>query len=111
MGTTLAYYTQWEALVTLGKSAVVQIDAAPLRQYYKTHYGISLGKDADDEKVSASVRNKRKAARNIIDPAVAKQFATGRLYARISSRPGQCGRADGYILEGDELDFVLRKIK
>lgn len=99
---------------TLVKSAVVQIDAAPLRQYYKTHYGIALGKDDETEKVSSKVRNKRnkrKATRSVIDPAVAKQFATGRLYARISSRPGQCGRADGYILEGDELEFVLRKLK
>ena len=29
----------------------------------------------------------------------------------ISSRPGQCGRADGYVLEGKELEFYLRKIK
>ena len=35
----------------------------------------------------------------------------GRLYACISSRPGQCGRADGYILEGKELDFYLRKLR
>jgi len=26
------------------------------------------------------------------------------------SRPGQCGRADGYILEGEELSFYLRKM-
>ena len=31
--------------------------------------------------------------------------------AAISSRPGQCGRADGYILEGKELEFYLKKIK
>jgi len=35
----------------------------------------------------------------------------GRVLAAISSRPGQCGRADGYILEGKELEFYLRKIK
>ena len=29
---------------------------------------------------------------------------SGRLYAVISSRPGQSGRADGYILEGKELE-------
>nr|XP_012631791.1 40S ribosomal protein S8 [Microcebus murinus] len=29
----------------------------------------------------------------------------------IASRPGQCGRADGYVLEGKELEFYLRKIK
>lgn len=31
--------------------------------------------------------------------------------AAVSSRPGQCGRADGYILEGKELEFYLKKIK
>lgn len=31
--------------------------------------------------------------------------------ASISSRPGQSGRADGYILEGKELEFYMRKIK
>merc|ERR1712242_475185 len=39
------------------------------------------------------------------------QFLQGKVLARISSRPGQCGRADGYILEGDELDFYLKKLK
>lgn len=40
-----------------------------------------------------------------LDPHVEDQFSTGRLYAILSSRPGQAGRADGYILEGRELDF------
>ena len=31
--------------------------------------------------------------------------------AAIASRPGQVGRADGYILEGRELEFYLRKIR
>lgn len=39
-----------------------------------------------------------------IDPLLDTQFAAGRLYASISSRPGQSGRADGYILEGKELE-------
>ena len=39
------------------------------------------------------------------------QFTAGRVMAAISSRPGQCGRADGYVLEGKELEFYLRKIK
>lgn len=33
------------------------------------------------------------------------------LTACLASRPGQVGRADGYILEGKELEFYLRKIK
>ena len=53
---------------------------------------------------------KRQAAR-VIDPHVAEQFAAGRLLACISSRPGQSGRADGYILEGKELEFYLKKLE
>lgn len=33
------------------------------------------------------------------------------LAASVASRPGQSGRADGYILEGKELEFYLKKIK
>lgn len=48
-----------------------------------------------------------------IDPLLETQFAAGRLYATITSRPGQSGRADGYILEGKELevsfDGLLKK--
>jgi small subunit ribosomal protein S8e len=39
-----------------------------------------------------------------IDPLLESQFGAGRLYAAISSRPGQSGRSDGYILEGKELE-------
>lgn len=31
-----------------------------------------------------------------------EQFQQGKLLACIASRPGQCGRADGYVLEGKE---------
>jgi len=31
--------------------------------------------------------------------------------ASVASRPGQSGRADGYVLEGQELAFYLRKLK
>ena len=43
--------------------------------------------------------------------ALDAQFASGRLLAAIASRPGQCGRADGYILEGKELEFYQRKLQ
>lgn len=32
-----------------------------------------------------------------IDAHIEEQFGGGRLLAAISSRPGQCGRADGYV--------------
>lgn len=39
------------------------------------------------------------------------QILSGKILARICSRPGQSGRADGYILEGQELDYFLKKIQ
>jgi len=46
-----------------------------------------------------------------IEKALADQFLTGKLLACITSRPGQVGRADGYILEGKELEFYQRKLE
>lgn len=48
-------------------------------------------------------------AQSKIDPLLETQFQAGRLYASIASRPGQSGRADGYILEGKELEFYVRR--
>lgn len=45
-----------------------------------------------------------------IDPNLAKQFTKGSILACISSRPGQSGRVDGYILEGAELEFYKKKM-
>jgi ribosomal protein eS8 len=53
--------------------------------------------------------NARQKAR-VLEQSLKDQFNTGRLLAKISSRPGQSGRADGYILEGEELSFYLKKI-
>ena len=46
-----------------------------------------------------------------VEQALEDQFVTGRVLAAVASRPGQSGRADGYVLEGKELEFYLRKIK
>merc|ERR1712224_830844 len=106
---------------TLVKNAIVQVDAQPFKQWYLKRYGVELGKkkkqaeggekkgakgEADTEKKSRHVLFKLK-----LDPSVEQQFAGGRLLACIASRPGQCGRADGYILEGDELTFYIKKLE
>ncbi|KAL1920242.1 40S ribosomal protein eS8 [Calcarisporiella thermophila] len=107
---------------TLVKSAVIQIDATPFRQWYEAHYGVPVGKKKskaasetkeEEQKRSNHVQRKLEARKPNakVDPLLDDQFATGRLYAIISSRPGQSGRADGYILEGKELEFYIRKIK
>ena len=63
--------------------------------------------------VSNSVKRKMKerARGRKLDSLLSDQFNTGRMYACIASRPGQCGRCDGYILEGKELEFYLRKMQ
>jgi len=108
---------------TLTKAAIVQVDAAPFRQWYEAHYGQNLGRRRQNkaggevheiEKKSKSVEKKhaeRFSAQGKVDPALEKQFEAGRLFAVISSRPGQSGRADGYILEGEELAFYQRQLR
>jgi len=159
---TVAYNASNNELVrtnTLVKNAVVQIDAAPFRQWFKTHYGLDLvSKKKKAEEIKTDVKTETKAKTKteaktetkteaktetkegeaapaaaapaedakqskhvakkhaerqksgVVDPRLVEQFNAGRLYAIVSSRPGQSGRADGYILEGPELDFYLRKM-
>lgn len=106
---------------TLVKGAIVQVDATAFRQWYEQHYNTLIGKkhktDKEEDKTAAKKSKhvlRKLAARNkeqVLDPHLKDQFNVGRLYARLSSRPGQSGRADGYILEGKELDFYLKKIQ
>jgi len=113
---------------TLVKNAIIQVDAAPFKAWYQQHYGVEVGTkkkaaaaaaageklEAAEEKTTSNhvkrVLRQRNQGRKL-DSHLDDQFATGRLYACISSRPGQCGRADGYILEGRELEFYLRKMQ
>ncbi|GFO29034.1 40S ribosomal protein s8 [Plakobranchus ocellatus] len=109
---------------TLVKSCIVQIDSTPFRHWYEAHYATPLGRkkgvklSEEDEAVLNKVRSKKtqkkyderkKTAK--VEPALDEQFSAGRVYAKVSSRPGQCGRVDGYILEGKELEFYTRKLK
>jgi len=118
---TVVYNSTSNELVrtnTLVKGAIVQIDSSPFKQWYSKYYGVALGKQKKEEgeveakKPSASVRNKLNQRNKIrvLETGLAEQFNTGRLYARITSRPGQVGRCDGYVLEGEELNFYLRKL-
>merc|ERR1712187_18762 len=73
-------------------------------------------KDADDDKTEKRSRHviakqKYRDSKQKIDAVVEEQFQSGRLLACIASRPGQSGRCDGYVLEGDELTFYKRKLE
>ena len=68
-----------------------------------------LTEDAADKKQSNHVKRvleeRKKDAK--LDPLLEAQFKAGRLLAILTSRPGQSGRSDGYILEGKELDVSV----
>jgi len=111
---------------TLVKGAIISIDAVPFRQWYETHYAAPLARKkgqkltAEEEaRISGAEKRSKKTLKKYADrqkvgavePHLLEQFGSGRLLARISSRPGQSGRCDGYILEGKELDFYQKKIK
>jgi len=101
---------------TLVKSAIVLVDATPFKNWYESHYGVKIGikKGTSQEPVeitgSKAVQKKIKARQvgRTLEPALDHQFASGRLLAKITSRPGQTGRCDGQILEGPELAFYQK---
>jgi len=109
---------------TLVKNAIVVIDAVPFRQWYEAHYATPLGRKkgaklTEQEEEAINKKRSKKAQKKYaerqktakVEQAIEEQFQQGRLLACISSRPGQVGRADGYIIEGKELEFYLKKIR
>merc|ERR1740121_1570693 len=84
---------------TLVKNAIVLVDATPFRQWYMKKYDVELNKKKIEEsnkaregmKQSGSVKRKIEARNKDqkLEQKVADQFNGGRLFACISSRPGQ----------------------
>ncbi|XP_077470689.1 small ribosomal subunit protein eS8-like [Stigmatopora argus] len=108
---------------TLVKNCIVLVDSLPYRQWYEGHYATPLGRKkgakltAEGEEVLNKKRSKKTQKKydeckktGKIGALLEEQFLQGKLLGK-SLKPGQCGRADGYILEGKELEFYLRKIK
>tara|TARA_B110000208_G_scaffold162191_1_gene198299 strand:- start:189 stop:815 length:627 start_codon:yes stop_codon:yes gene_type:complete len=103
---------------TLVKGCIVAIDSHPFSSWYEARYGTKIGikkgtKAPEVEEVKKSKHATRKLRERVqkhkaIGRELDDQFSGNRLIACISSRPGQCGRADGYILEGEELAFYQR---
>ena len=111
---------------TIVKNSIVQVDATPFKKFYHEHYDVELGKkkaaaagaEAAQEKPEEKKKSrhiqvvlKKRQAGRVLDTHVGEQFNAGRLLACIVSRPGQSGRADGYILEGKELEFYVKKME
>lgn len=104
---------------TLVKGAIVVVDAHPFKAWYEQHYGVHIGvkkstaaaAEPTETAVKSESAQKKLKERNVnrtLEPALDHQFSSGRLLAKISSRPGQTGRCDGYILEGPELAFYQK---
>ena len=113
---------------TLTKNTIVRIDASPFKKFLAKRYfgeedpNFELGFDWESEKTykskkdDASMKRRdlkylKRRAQTEIESKIQEQINKGHIYACISSRPGQSGRADGYILEGKELDFYVKKIE
>lgn len=110
---------------TLVKGAIIAVDATPFRQWYEAHYALPLARkkgaklseeeearlDKSSTGKSTQKKYEKRAKTAAVEQHLIEQFSAGRLLARIASRPGQSGHADGYILEGKELEFYLRKIR
>jgi small subunit ribosomal protein S8e len=67
---------------------------------------------AETKELSKAVKAKhaRRLREHKMEEALSEQFTAGKILAAISSRPGQIGRADGYLLEGEELEFYMKKL-
>jgi small subunit ribosomal protein S8e len=101
---------------SLVKGSIIQIESLPFKEILQKK--IEIVKDIQnkpgkkDLKISlkknvpnSTVLQKEKPSLTLDDTN------SGRLLARICSRPGQTGRADGYVLEGIELEFYMKKIQ
>jgi small subunit ribosomal protein S8e len=108
---------------TIVKNSIVQVDATPFKKFYAEHYDVELGKKKQKEVEAAAAATETKRSKHVLatlkkrqdarvlEQHVSEQFAAGRLLAVVGSRPGQSGRADGYILEGKELEFYIKKME
>ena len=100
---------------TLARGSIVQVEAAPFKHWFERQYGKALGKSqyAAPAKVTDKMRQRWENNKEggVVAPELISQFDQGRVLAIITSRPGQCGRADGYLLEGEELAFYNSQMK
>ena len=95
------------------KGTIVLIDATPFRNWHEQFYGQSLAKKGGELAAVSARRQKvldTRSKGHKVESRLADLMAGGRVLARISARPGQSGRADGYVLEGPELEFYKKKI-
>ena len=106
---------------TIVKGNIVVIDPTPFKYYWKIHYENDLVGHLPEMTAEVKAKFDEKRSKNAAAHPHGEQLEKnnlffnamrkGRLYAKITSRPGQSGRADGYVLEGKELDFYSKKLE
>merc|ERR1712118_509459 len=90
----------------LTKGTYVRIDADPFKKWMD---GYRLTNQKEKRSLNQTRTSKRKDNEMVeFDPDIMSQIKKGKLLALITSRPGQCGRADGYIIHGRKLDSIKR---
>jgi small subunit ribosomal protein S8e len=107
---------------TIVKNCIVSVDPTPFKYYWYIHYEDKKMTrmpeivDPERKKRLEEKREKLKKKHPFADSLDKVHhffdlMNKGRLYACITSRPGQSGRADGYLLEGKELDHYIKKLE
>jgi small subunit ribosomal protein S8e len=101
---------------TLVKGNIVYIDASPFKNLTQegeesTVETLQRKKNSILQNENLEKRKKNEQQQKKIEDLMNQQIESGKFLARICSRPGQIGRADGYILEKAELEFYFTKIQ
>ena len=107
---------------TVVKNCIVAVDPTPFKYYWHIHYDekrITRMPEIVDPERKKKLEEKREKTKKK-HPFSEQLDKThhffeimnkGKLYACITSRPGQSGRADGFLLEGKELEFYIKKLE
>ena len=82
----------------LSKHCYIIVDVTPIKD--------SINLDEIKKNMNGS-KNNSTAMQNIIE----NSFEKGHMYAKVTSRPGQTGKCDGIILEGNDLVLLMKKLE
>ena len=82
----------------MSKHCYIKVDVTPIKD--------SINLDDVIKNMNGS-ENNFAAMQNIIE----NSFEKGHMYAKVTSRPGQTGKCDGIILEGNYLVLLMKKLE
>ncbi|XP_065062856.1 uncharacterized protein LOC135689532 [Rhopilema esculentum] len=89
------------------KGSIVQIDATEFRKMLECK---EENKVEDTTSVDDATKTDDDKRSQEIDESLKELVKAGYLYGKITTRPGQVGLCDGYILEGAELQSIMEKL-